>query len=66
MRSDWNSAAVALAANSGYGGGYYRPPRTAYGVAWDQFYEQNYALMWRCRDKATGRFVDDFYCNGSP
>lgn len=60
-------AAVAVAANNGYGGGgYYRPPPTAYGVAWDQFYGQNYALMWRCRDKATGRFVDDFYCNGAP
>ncbi|QKD16984.1 hypothetical protein [Mesorhizobium sp. NZP2077] len=59
-------AAVAVAANNGGGGGYYRPPPTAYGVAWDQFYGQNYALMWRCRDKATGRFVDDFYCNGEP
>lgn len=59
-------AAVAVAANNGSGGGYYRPPPTAYGVAWDQFYGQNYALMWRCRDKATGRFVDDFYCNGEP
>jgi hypothetical protein len=58
-------AAVAVAANNG-GGGYYRPPPKAYGVAWDQFYGQNYALMWRCRDKATGRFVDDFYCNGAP
>jgi hypothetical protein len=52
-------AAVAVAANNG-GGGYYRPP------AWDQFYGQNYALMWRCRDRATGRFVDDYYCAGTP
>lgn len=58
-------AAVAVAANNG-GGGYYRPQPRAYGVAWDQFYGQHYALMWRCRDKATGRFVDDFYCNGAP
>ena len=58
-------AAVAVAANNG-GGGYYRPPPTAYGVAWDQFYGQNYALMWRCRDRATGRFVDDYYCAGTP
>ncbi|MER8692104.1 hypothetical protein NKI77_07995 [Mesorhizobium opportunistum] len=57
-------AAAAVAANNG-GGGYYRPP-PAYGVAWDQFYGQNYALMWRCRDKATGRFVDDYYCNEEP
>ncbi|MER9950200.1 hypothetical protein [Mesorhizobium sp. M0047] len=58
-------AAVAVAANNG-GGGYYRPPPSAYGVAWDQFYGQNYALMWRCRDRATGRFVDDYYCAGAP
>ena len=58
-------AAVAVAANNG-GGGYYRPPPTAYGVAWDQFYGQSYALMWRCRDRATGRFVDDYYCAGTP
>ncbi|TPJ52407.1 hypothetical protein [Mesorhizobium sp. B2-6-4] len=59
-------AAVAVAANNGYGGGYYRPPPTVYGVAWDQFYDQFYNLTWRCRDKATGRFVDDYYCNGMP
>jgi len=58
-------AAVAVAANNG-GGGYYRPPPATYGVAWDQFYGQNYALMWRCRDRATGRFVDDYYCAGTP
>ncbi|TPM31472.1 hypothetical protein [Mesorhizobium sp. B2-3-4] len=59
-------AAVAVAANNGYGGGYYRPPPTVYGVAWDQFYGQNYVLIWRCRDRATGRFVDDYYCAGAP
>ncbi|MET2828906.1 hypothetical protein [Mesorhizobium shangrilense] len=62
------AAAAGAAANNGYGGGgYYRPPPPpAYGVAWDQFYGQNYRLIWRCRDRATGRFVDDFYCNGMP
>ncbi|MBZ9940148.1 hypothetical protein LB533_03415 [Mesorhizobium sp. BR1-1-13] len=59
-------AAVAVAANNGYGGGYYRPPPTVYGVAWDQFYSQNYSVIWRCRDRATGRFVDDYYCAAMP
>ncbi|QPC90021.1 hypothetical protein [Mesorhizobium sp. INR15] len=57
-------AAVAVAANNG-GGGYYAP-RPVYGVAWDQFYGQGYNVIWRCRDKATGRFVDDYYCAGMP
>ncbi|TRC98416.1 hypothetical protein FJV76_24990 [Mesorhizobium sp. WSM4303] len=57
-------AAVAVAANNG-GGGYYPPP-SAYGVAWDQFYGANYSVIWRCRDKATGRFVDDYYCASAP
>ncbi|BCG83782.1 hypothetical protein MesoLj113b_73240 (plasmid) [Mesorhizobium sp. 113-3-3] len=49
--------AVAVAANNGYGGGvYYRPPSPVYGAAWDQFYGQNHALIWRCRD--TGRFAE--------
>ncbi|MER8961109.1 hypothetical protein [Mesorhizobium sp. M0701] len=61
-------AAVGVAANNGYGGGtYYRPPPPQiYGVAWDQFYGQNYSVIWRCRDRSTGRFVDDYYCAGLP
>lgn len=57
-------AAAAGAAAKNSGGGYYMPQ--AYGVAWDQFYGQNYSLIWRCRDKATGRFVDDYYCSSMP
>lgn len=64
-----SGAAVAtgaiIANNGGYGGGYYAQP-SAYGVAWDQFYNHNYQLIWRCRDKATGRFVDDYYCASQP
>ena len=54
--------AVAVAAAHSGGGGYYggRP----YGVVWDQFYNQYYQLIWRCRDMATGRFVEDYYCAG--
>ncbi|MFE0014125.1 hypothetical protein ACFWXH_04715 [Mesorhizobium sp. NPDC059054] len=59
------AAAAAVAANNGgYGGGGYYPP--SYGVAWDQFYGANYTLIWRCRDRATGRFVYDGYCGGLP
>ena len=57
------TAAGIAAANSGYGGGggYYSG---GYGVAWDQFYNQNYQLIWRCRDRATGQFVYDYQCGG--
>lgn len=58
-------AAVAVAANNG-GGGYYAPRPQVYGVAWDQFYGANYSVIWRCRDRSTGRFVDDGYCAGMP
>jgi hypothetical protein len=58
-------AAVGVAANNG-GGGYYAPRPLLYGVAWDQFYGQNYSVIWRCRDRSTGRFVDDGYCAGMP
>lgn len=53
-------AVGAAAANNGYGG--YAP----YGVAWDQFYDEHYRLTWRCRDRATGRFVNDYRCAGKP
>lgn len=59
-------AAAAVAANNGYGGGGYYRPSPVSGVAWDQFYGQNYSVIWRCRDKATGQFVDDYYCNSAP
>ncbi|MEW9837997.1 hypothetical protein [Mesorhizobium marinum] len=56
------AAVGAAAANSG-GGGYY-PPVGAYGVAWDQFYNQYHQPIWRCRDRATGQFADDYRCAG--
>lgn len=57
--------AVAAGAAAKNGGGYYVPPRS-YGVAWDQFYNEYYQLIWRCRDRSTGRFVYDSYCYGEP
>lgn len=59
------AAVGAAAANSGGGGGYY-PSSRSYGVAWDQFYNQYYQPIWRCRDGSNGQFVDDYYCNGMP
>lgn len=58
------AGAVAIGAAGGYGGGgYYQAPR-AYGVAWDQFYGPSGYLIWRCRDKYSGQFVDDYRCSG--
>lgn len=58
------AAAVAIAADKGAfsgggGGGYYAP---SYDAAWDQFFDANYNLVWRCRDRATGQFVTDNNC----
>lgn len=55
------AAAAGAAAHNGYGGGY----SPNYGTAWDQFYGP-YGSMWRCRDRATGRFVADYLCAGKP
>lgn len=58
-------AAVAVGAAANSGGGYY-PSSPAYGVAWDQFYNEYGQVMWRCRDRSNGRFVYDTYCGGLP
>ncbi len=34
------------------------------GYAWDQFYDGNYNLVWRCRDKSTGQFANNSACSG--
>lgn len=54
------AAAAGVAAHNNGGGGYRPQP---YGVAWDQFYNENYQLIWRCRDRTNGQFVDDYYCS---
>jgi hypothetical protein len=56
-------AVAAGAAASNSGGGYYSGTGS-YGVAWDQFYNEYYQLIWRCRDRATGQFVYDYNCSG--
>lgn len=57
-------AAGAVAANNPGYGGYY--PNQSYGAAWDAFYNQYGQLEWRCRSRATGRFVADYNCAGLP
>lgn len=53
------ATAAGVAANNGYGG-YYVP--SGYGPAWDRFYNG----QWRCRDRATGRFLPDYRCGHLP
>lgn len=56
-------AGVGIAAGAAGGsGGSYSPP--VYGVAWDAFQNQFGQYVWRCRDRATGQFVDDYRCGG--
>lgn len=53
-------AAVACANSTGCGSGY-----SGYEQAdWDQFYNQYYQLVWRCREIRTGRFTYDSNCSG--
>lgn len=59
-------AGVAAAAGAAASNGGYYAPVSYGGVAWDQFYNQYYQLIWRCRDRSTGRFVEDYYCAGKP
>jgi hypothetical protein len=33
------------------------------GYAWDQFYDGNYNLTWRCRDKSNGQFAYNSSCS---
>jgi len=33
-----------------------------YSWAWDQFYDQYYNLVWRCRGMQTGQFANDYQC----
>ena len=58
------TAVGIAAANGGYGGGYYPPPGSYGGVAWDHFYNEYGQPMWRCRERATGQFADDYRCSG--
>jgi hypothetical protein len=51
-------AAALVAKSRGGGGG--APYATGY--AWDQFYDKNGNLTWRCRDKSNGRFAYNYQC----
>ena len=48
---------IALAVAAGGGG-------SSQGYAWDQFYDEHYNLIWRCRDKSNGEFAYDSHCSG--
>ncbi|MCT7376812.1 hypothetical protein [Chelativorans salis] len=56
-----SGAALAAGVGASNGGGY-SPSYGSSGVAWDQFYNQYYQPIWRCRDKSNGEFVPDSYC----
>ena len=67
---DWGTVGAAIliigvigAAASGGGGsgGSYVPP-TDYDWDWDQFYDERFALQWRCRGIQTGQFADNSNC----
>lgn len=51
--------AVGMAASQGSGSSY--QPQ---GYAWDAFYDQNYNLVWRCRNRSNGQFAYDSNCMG--
>ena len=52
--------AVGVVAAAGAGGS----NNYSSGYAWDQFYDGNYNLVWRCRDKSTGQFAYNSACSG--
>jgi hypothetical protein len=51
-------AAVAYSAAQSQGGS-----TSSAGYAWDAFYDQNYNLLWRCRNKSNGQFAYDSMCS---
>lgn len=61
-------AGVAAARSSGGGGGYYvpryQPNATDTSWDWDQFRDENGALVWACRGMQTGQFALTERCFG--
>jgi len=54
------AAIIAVAASSGGGGGDYVNPYAPvhdYDWAWDQFFNEYYALVWACRGMQSGQFA---------
>ena len=50
----------------GYGGSALAAPTEDYSWAWDEFYGENYNLVWVCRGKQTGQFANTEKCSGLP
>lgn len=57
------AGAAAIARNGGGSGGSGYAPQD-YDWAWDEFYNENYQLVWACRGKQTGQFSDFDRCSG--
>lgn len=49
--------AIAKSSSSGGGGYPYQPVLQDYDWEWDQFFDQNYQLVWACRGRQTGQFA---------
>jgi hypothetical protein len=65
------AAVIAAARNGGVGGGAvagggagYASTTYDYDWEWDQFYNQNRALVWACRGIQTGQFAEQQHCAG--
>lgn len=54
-------ATIAVKSGGGGGGGGYTAPQPT-GYAWDQFYDADGDLTWRCRDRSNGRFANNYRC----
>ncbi len=60
-------AVAACASSSNCRDGFSGSGGYSYGdVAWDQFYDGRFQLVWRCREENTGRFTYDYKCAGKP
>lgn len=59
-----NREAQALAASMGKDPNAYHDVLYGFQYDWDQFYNQYYRLVWRCRNVSNGQFAPDFKCAG--
>jgi len=56
-------AALVAASLKNRSGGGYAPPGD-YEWDWDQFFNDDYRLVWACRGVQTGQFADTHHCSG--